>query len=795
MTSKLSDHLRALPDDGLGAVLRLRPDLVVPIPSDISALAARAQGRVSVARALDGLDQFTLEVLDGLRLVRGEGATAAVETLLPLATEAGAEPAQVRRAIDRLKARFLVYGDDAALHLVKAIDELNTPYPAGLGRPAADLDVEVAELVADPAGVRRTLLSAPPEARAILDRLAAGPPVGSVHADALRSDGSPVRWLIEHQLLVPVATDMVELPREIGIILRRETGPLGPLHPGPPPIEAAVRAGVDSAGAGQALEAVRHLDAILQSLSETPAPVLRSFGLGVRELRRLAKDTGTAEPVTALLLEIAYAAGLVSFTDPAGRNGDQVWLPAPAYDAWRVAGLAHRWVLLARTWLGMTRAPAMVGQRDDKDRPISALSYEAARVSAPALRRAALEVLAGVPAGAAPTADALLDRMIWQAPRRMGRPSSAIGPQALARAALIEAAALGITGLDALTRHGRVLLAESPRDADDDPLGRRSVVEAMADPLVVALKDLLPAPVDHMLVQADLTVVVPGPPEPVLASELALVADAESRGGATVFRVTPASVRRALDAGYAAIDVQSLFRRRSRTPLPQTLEYLIEDVARRHGGLRVGTVGAYLRSEDDALITEVFSDRRLGGLSLRRLAPTVLATPVGTGRLLDALRAAGYAPVAEDATGAAVLTRPTAARAPARPAPTGARPDDFDPPSLTGPRLAGIVEQIRLGDRVARAARRSPLSRSLLNADGAPMNPTQAHTQALAVLQQAVRDKSRVWVGYVDAHGGPAAKLVRPVSMSAGYLRAEDDRAETMHTFALHRITSAMVED
>jgi predicted DNA-binding transcriptional regulator YafY len=65
----------------------------------------------------------------------------------------------------------------------------------------------------------------------------------------------------------------------------------------------------------------------------------------------------------------------------------------------------------------------------------------------------------------------------------------------------------------------------------------------------------------------------------------------------------------------------------------------------------------------------------------------------------------------------------------------------------------------------------------------------------MAVLQQAVRDKARVWVGYVDAHGSNLSRLVRPVSLSAGYLRAEDERTETLHTFALHRITAAVPEE
>ena len=54
----LVDHLRGLSDDGLAALIRLRPDLVVPVPSDLPALAARVQSGPSVRRALDALDMF-----------------------------------------------------------------------------------------------------------------------------------------------------------------------------------------------------------------------------------------------------------------------------------------------------------------------------------------------------------------------------------------------------------------------------------------------------------------------------------------------------------------------------------------------------------------------------------------------------------------------------------------------------------------------------------------------------------------------------------------------------------------
>ncbi|MEH0982008.1 helicase-associated domain-containing protein [Micromonospora sp. CPCC 205556] len=821
MTTSLADHLRALPDESLAALLQLRPDLVVPVPADVSALATRAESRVSVARALDGLDQFTLQILDAARLTRDPAdATTSTEAVLATAT-AGPHPpapAAVRRAVDKLRALFLLYGPEHALRVAASVDEVSS-YPAGLGRPAAELDPRTAALCADPAKLRRTLLSAPPSARAILDRLAAGPPVGSVPPGALRAPalgaeddlppdltnggaptGSPVRWLVDAGLLVPVSAGTVELPREVGLLLRRDSGPLGPLRTSPPPVAAAPREAkvVDSAGAGQAMEVVRHTEALLEALAAEPAPVLRSGGVGVRDLRRLARIVGLDESTTALLFEVAYAGGLVGELDLPGatttRHGaDQQVLPTGGYEVWRAVSLAHRWEQLARAWLTMSRQAGLVGQRDERDRPISVLSAEAERAGAPAARRAVLGVLADLEPATAPTPEEVLELLDWRAPRRSR------GRETAHREVLAEAAQLGVTGLGALTSYGRLLLADVT-EADEraaDPLGLHADVES-GDPssTVRALDALLPAPVDHFLVQADLSVVVPGPPDPALAAELDVVAEHESAGGASVHRVTTASVRRALDAGYTAEDLHALFRRRSRTPVPQGLTYMVDDVARKHGGLRVGSAGGYVRSDDEALLAEVLADRRLESLAFRRLAPTVLVTPYQVGRMLTALRDAGYAPVPEDASGAAVLSRPKTRRAPARVPVTTRSLDPLATPKLSTPRLLGVVEQIRRGEAAARAARRAPavVRGGAVRTAAGPM-PAHSHSDALAVLQQAVRDKALVWVGYVDAHGATASRLLRPVSIGAGYLRAEDDRTEMLHTFALHRITAAVREE
>ncbi|WP_238017476.1 helicase-associated domain-containing protein [Dactylosporangium sp. AC04546] len=786
MTSSLADHLRALPDDGLMGLIRLRPDLVIPPPSDFSALAHRAQSRVAVARALDGLDTFTLEILDALRYTR-VGHTSSVEAVLALTAPAGVEAARVRAAVDLLRAYAVAYGPDQAVRIVGAVDEVCSPYPLGLGRPAEQLDPVAGALVGDAAGLRRTLLAAPPAARAVLDRLAAGPPVGTVTPASLEpGSDSPVRWLVDRHLLVAVGRDAVELPVEISLVLRRDAGPLGQLHPDPPPMEAPQRdpARVDHAGAGQVLELVRNAEALVETIGAEPPAVLRSGGLGIRELRRYSKTVGVDEQSTALMVEIVTAAGLLGEEIVDTKRVESVFLPTVAYDAWRAMGIAARWHRLAVTWLTMTRAPSLVGQRDDRDRPINALAPELSRPGAPAQRRAALQVLADLPPGATAAPAAVVDVLAWRAPRRITR-----GVSAGVEASLAEAAFVGLTGFDGLTSYGRLVLEELASDTvdADDPLGLNSP-DGMALIGSAALLDtLLPAPVDHVLLQADLSVIVPGPPEPGLAVELELLGTQES---ASVYRITPDTVRRSLDAGYSAGDLHALLARRSRTPVPQTLTYLIDDMARKHGGMRVGSANSYVRSDDESLIAEVLADRRLQPLNLRRLAPTVLASRHTPQRLLEALREAGYPPIQEDATGAAVLARPKVRRGPPRP--TWAYRGVEDPAAgvrLSTPRLAGVIEQIRRGDAAARVARRAPVT---VRANGAA---TASHTEALEVLQQALRDKTRVWVGYIDAHGATASRLVRPVSMGSGYLRAEDERTEMLHTFALHRITAAAPEE
>ena len=80
--------------------------------------------------------------------------------------------------------------------------------------------------------------------------------------------------------------------------------------------------------------------------------------------------------------------------------------------------------------------------------------------------------------------------------------------------------------------------------------------------------------------------------------------------------------------------------------------------ARRPDSLRVRAVACAIRSDDEALLADLAAAPSLRRLRLTALAPTVLASQASPLDTLAALRAAGYAPVREDDTGAVVLERP-----------------------------------------------------------------------------------------------------------------------------------------
>jgi hypothetical protein len=520
------------------------------------------------------------------------------------------------------------------------------------------------------------------------------------------------------------------------------------------------------------------------------------------------------------VVELAGTAGLVA------DDGEErpAFAPTEDADAWLRRDLPARWAQVAAGWLTSERTPWLVGTRDDRGSAHGALEPDLHRRWVPRVRAAVLDVLATAPSGAAPPLADVLAVLRWRTPRN-------VPPSGAVTALLREAELLGVTGAGALSPAGRALLAEPSAAAD-------------------ALAASLPTPVDEVLLQGDLTGIVPGRPGDRLAALLDRTAVVESRGGALTVRFTPESVRAALDAGATADELLADLTAVARGGVPQPLQYLVRDTARRHGVLRAGVAFSYLRADDAALLAGLPDDPRLAGLGLRLLAPTVLVAAVPPVELVTALRGRGLAPVMEGPDGLVVhapavrrRTRPRPHReeqvpddetrlralvgrlrrteadgeaAPAGPdaadrpvdARTGGDPPirrgraaatrtgRWDSPAGRGPRpgpaagerAAGVLADDQGGsERPAGTPDSSGAARRATGATSGTADPAAA----LLLLREAAAERSLVWVDVVGGRGVLERRLLRPVSVDGGRLRAIDPAREAELVVAVHRIAGA----
>ena len=533
--------------------------------------------------------------------------------------------------------------------------------------------------------------------------------------------------------------------------------------PDPAELDVQDAAAVADQCARAAEELVRLTSALLAEWGREGAPILRSGGVGARALARTAQALDLAPAATATLIELTASAGLLGL-DAEG----EAWVPArPAAD-WARAELPERWARLAAAWAGSARTPWLVGTRSDDGSLRPVLGDDVEAPWARRLRRRILMLLETLPEGASATPTWVRAALTHARPRRPV-------PAGAVTAVLAEAELLGATGGGSLTRPGRVLALSLTR-ASDEPPARTQADAALLEALEAALARDLPTPVETLLVQSDLTAVVPGRPAPVLAELLERAGAVESRGGALTVRFTAESVRGALDAGLSADELVEALERFTPGPLPSALTVLIDDVARRHGAVRVRGVSSLLRAPDPAVAAGLIADARLRDLELAEAAPGVLVSTAPPGRVLRKLREAGLAPVLEDA-GGRLLLAPGAAGGARRGA----------PPESHQPGTGGPVRRRRptAGDLAAHVGRMRAGEKERA---GAPAATDPVHV--LALLRQARAARTRLRLRLAAGDGGVQERTVRVLAVESGRARLADLDRETELTAALHRIVS-----
>lgn len=649
----LAESLRRWTADDFATLLAARPDLCTPPPRSVGDLVTRMTTGGSTMNALHRLNAWQHVVAEALAALPDGTGRSAVAELLGTTDELS-----VRRGIADLRGRGLVWGPDHDLHLLVPARAAFGPWPAGLAdasvHPLAEADVE------------RALAAAGDVARPLLDQLTWGPPTGRVkNADrevTPQTATTPMEVALAHGLLRPLDHDTVVMPREVAWHLRGHRL-VRTLPPSTPPDLTTGRRRraelIDRAGVGAAITLLRDVEQLVSSLPDLDVRLLRDGGLSAKDLggvvsllRLPAAHLARSRAYAALVVELAWAAGLVNQVNA------ETLLPTPAFDQWLDRPSAERWTDLVRVWAGTLRWYHW------SVRPKAhALGPDADWRGAADLRRGLIGVCAEVSPGTLVGAAPLAEAYAWHRPALAAQVDLA----EMTGQWWEEAGWLGLQALDAVT-------------------GLMAVAADEQASMPAALAGEFPEPVAELILQSDLTAVAPGPLDHDTSRVTRLLADQESRGAGGVFRFSQTSLRRAFDAGWSADRVLGWLTEHSSTGVPQPLEYLVGDVARRHGRIRVGSVGAWIQTDDAAVLTQLLSHPEAGPLGLRRLAPGVIVADAEADEVVGLLHELGLSPAAEDSTGRLVTT-------PVRPR---ARPRPVDPPP--GPprpeAIAGLAEEL-----------------------------------------------------------------------------------------------------
>ncbi len=720
-----SDYLRSVDDAALLDLFTARPDLVTPVPPDIASLAVRACSAPSLARAIDSLNQWQFQVLEATASLNEPFLEKSVVTLTDK---------EAKGALEHLVRIGLVYPSDDGMRLPTQLRDVIGTEPAGLG-PASMAKLNLSELD-----------DAPADAKKVLERLIWGPPRGSV--GDIKNPGPGVTWLLENKFLVPLDQRTVILPREVAIALRG-----GKVHKErfikQPSLSGARRdeRQVNLAAIANVSTVLRWVEELLNFWADEPADALRAGGLGVRDLKIISTHLGVDESCTAFVTELAYLASLISI------DADDRILPSNKFDIWLMQTPADRWQMLASQWLITSRVSGLVGRAEAKN--VAALGPELDRVNAARVRALTLELLRENQ-GIAPEWNSFKEVLSWRAPVR--RNSSL--QEELAEWTLREAEWLGITGQGALSKFGAQFL-----DGDD----------------LSSINEDLPKTVDHILIQSDNTAIAPGPLEHEISQALAMMAEIESRGGATVYRFNESTIRRALDHGKTGDEIKTFLIMTSKTPMPQPLEYLITDVAKKHGKLRVGNTSSFIRCEDTALISQIMNDKKLEILALRRIAPEVVICDMDATDAMRVLRECGYLPAGESANGM-ILTGPKSNRALTKPR----------PPRVIGEVEIPDTESLKIAIRALRTGEKSTYRQTRLRqvaSEALGQLPRTTANETMDILNQFIIDEKTLSIGYADNNGGVTHRIIDPIRISAGALIARDHATGEVQSFRIPRIT------
>ncbi len=450
----------------------------------------------------------------------------------------------------------------------------------------------------------------------------------------------------------------------------------------------------DHVASENAFQTTTSIAELIATLDLESARELARGGIALPDSKRLAAAMGVDLDRVSGLLDIASRAGLVALDS--GR-----WMPAEASRTWMVDSSGERWALLATAWLERL--------------PVDIRTILRERAHAVWGERLEEYVAWLFPAGD----DWMRDRV---------------------RVYTRDAELLGITADNVPSTPGAALLASG------------------ADAAATAMAALFPPEVTQVYLQHDLSIVSPGPLAPPIDARLRTMADVEGRALASTYRVSTASLSRAMAAGETESSIREFLGGIALTGIPQPLDYLLTEAASRYGLVRVGATPegrTYVSSTDGTLLRTLVVDHSIGSLGLVRSGDR-LESRYDRDLVFWALSEARYPVAAENAAGEIVtLARRQASRI------TAAAATD-----TTG----ALIERLRVGSSA---------------------DPDVTGKAWLArQLDVAIKGKVGLTVTVRMPDGSDVDYQLEPASVGGGRLRARDRRSDIERTLPLTSIVA-----
>ncbi len=274
----------------------------------------------------------------------------------------------------------------------------------------------------------------------------------------------------------------------------------------------------------------------------------------------------------------------------------------------------------------------------------------------------------------------------------------------------------------------------------------------------LAINKFFPKHQDRVILQADLSVVAPGPLDESTENELREFVEADSIGLAAHFRISALSVSYALERGHSVQQIRETLLRISQQALPQPVEYLLNDVSKRFGRIKViadeSTGGCFIRVNEPTLAIELVNDLRHRIIALRQLEPELLYSKYSVDVVYFTLRDFGHLAVRSTADGT-------------------------------------VIPPLKLSQRIGSAPKPAAIEAMILRLRGSELKAAEGDDESkLRQLQLAIKNKASVRVIYSGKDAVQYEFLLEPVGVANGRLRARDRKADIERTLPLANILS-----